>query len=288
MAAVLSASLEAVSLEALEICDEVVASIAADVERQGYAVVDGALGEAHASALRASCLAVEKKASTIAEGTEMTVDGSRRDDVVGWVKESNDETIARHRRAMDGLRERLEAALGLKMDSSSFMTAEYAAGSKGYVRHRDAAPRRPSGRKLTALYYLNPAWAPGDGGELRLWPGSCDEAYLRGAAGAGADLAVAPKNDRLVVFRSPLEHAVLASRARRVALTTWFFNRLELGLELIAEKRALRAKANEEEAQQATKAAEEIFECEVGCGFRGAFDAVAAHEKTCRPAAAAQ
>ena len=63
MAAVLSASLEAVSLEALEICDEVVASIAADVERQGYAVVDGALGEAQRRRVR---LAVEKKASTIA------------------------------------------------------------------------------------------------------------------------------------------------------------------------------------------------------------------------------
>lgn len=278
MAAVLDAAVAAVDLAAepttIDLSDAVVEGIARNIRSDGFAVVDGALGDAHAAALRSSCLAVDKTASTIAEGTKMTVDGKRRDDVIAWLKKSDDAAVAAHRLAMDALRAKLEAALALKMDSSSFMTAQYAAGSAGYVRHRDSAPRRPSGRKLTAIYYLNPAWTDSDGGELRIWPDSCAEAYVGGARDdAGPHRDLAPRHDRLLVFRSALEHAVLPSRADRLALTTWFFNKLELGLELIAEKRALR------------QAREVEYECERGCGFRGGFDAVAAHEATCVAAA---
>ena len=78
---------------------------------------------------------------------------------------------------------------------------------------------------------------------------------------------VEPRNDRLVVFRSSLEHEVLSTNIDRLALTTWFFNRLELGLELIKEKRAAR---------------QDLFECERGCGFRGPFADVEKHEEACK------
>lgn len=213
MAAVLDEAVAAVDLAAepttIDLSDALVEGIARQIRSDGFAVVDGALGDAHAAALRSSCLAVDKAASTIAEGTKMTVDGKRRDDVVAWLKKSDDAAVAAHRAAMDALRAKLEAALALKMDSSSFMTAQYAAGSAGYVRHRDSAPRRPSGRKLTAIYYLNPAWTAADGGELRIWPDSCAEAYVGGARDdAGPHRDLAPRHDRLLVFRSALEHAV--------------------------------------------------------------------------------
>ena len=48
---------------------------------------------------------------------------------------------------------------------------------------------------------------------------------------------------------------------------TWFFNRLELGLELIKEKRDAR---------------QDLFECERGCGFRGPFADVEKHEEACK------
>uniref|UniRef100_A0A7S0TCZ5 Fe2OG dioxygenase domain-containing protein n=1 Tax=Chrysocystis fragilis TaxID=1411660 RepID=A0A7S0TCZ5_9STRA len=131
---------------------------------------------------------------------------------------------------MNALRDALEALLDLRIDSSTFMFAEYAEGSSGYVRHRDAAPTRPSGRKLTLIYYLNPSWTPLAAGNLLLW------------TDRRADpVSLAPLDDRLLVFKSSHEHQVLPSRAPRRAVTTWLYNRLELGLELIAEKRALLA-----------------------------------------------
>ena len=96
-----------------------VSLIVRSVASEGFAVVDGALGDAHASALRVECLGVEKASSTIAEGTSMNVDASRRDDVIAWLKKSDTPAVAAHRRAMDDLRTRLEAVLALKMDSSS-------------------------------------------------------------------------------------------------------------------------------------------------------------------------
>ena len=104
------------------------------------------------------------------------------------------------------------------------------------------------------LYYLNPTWTATAGGELRIWD----------RTNVSRDLA--PRNDRLVVFASSLEHEVLGTRVDRLAVTTWFYNRLELALELVAEKKAAR---------------KDEFECELGCGFRGGFDEVARHEETC-------
>ena len=156
---------------------------------------------------------------------------------------------------MEGLRLQLNNLLNLNTDACSFMCAVYKAGASGYVKHRDSAPTKPSGRKLTAIYYLNPSWHSKAAGELRLWD-ACGGVRL-----------VEPRNDRLVVFRSSLEHEVLSTKIDRLALTTWFFNRLELGLELIKEKRDAR---------------QDLFECEKGCGFRGPFADVERHEETCK------
>ena len=62
----------------------------------------------------------------------------------------------------------------------------------------------------------------------------------------------------------------MRSRSRAVDSTRFrFYNRLEMALELMVEKKA--AAANKDE-----------FECEKGCGFRAGFDEVARHEETCR------
>lgn len=46
------------------------------------------------------------------------------------------------------------------------------------------------GRRLTAILYLNPEWAPAHGGQLRLYPPGAQP------------VDVAPLNDRLVIFES--------------------------------------------------------------------------------------
>lgn len=191
--------------------------IASRLAREGVAVIDYALGAEHARALRSECMALGKKPATIATGARMDVDEHKRDDVVAWLNDVETPAVQRHKAVMEGLREALESRLDYKMDRATFVCAEYAAGSRGYVKHRDAAPTRPSGRKVTAIYYMND-WSVG--GELLVWPGP---------------IKIAPLADRLVVFRSSLEHQVLPTTATRLALTAWFYNRLELGLELLAE-----------------------------------------------------
>lgn len=71
-------------------------------------------------------------------------------------------------------------------------------------------PGKPSRRQLTVIMYLNPQWQPGDGGELVLWP------FLGGA------VTVAPKLDRVAMFRSDLVlHKVLPSVKERFCFTIW-------------------------------------------------------------------
>ncbi|KAJ8607975.1 hypothetical protein CTAYLR_008231 [Chrysophaeum taylorii] len=221
------------------LCIEV---IARRVESEGYVVVDFAMGAAHAAVRlaphprkygnRSSARnrVVSAAQATIATGSRQAVAAEKRDDRIAWLNKASTPAIAAHRLSMEALRGELERALDLRTDASTFMCAEYAEGSRGYVRHRDAAPTRPSGRKLTAIYYLNPSWSPAAAGQLLLWP-------KEGAR--VAPVSIAPLNDRLVVFKSFLEHQVLPSRAPRLAVTAWFYNRLELGLELIAEKSRL-------------------------------------------------
>jgi len=76
-------------------------------------------------------------------------------------------------------------------------------------------PGVPNMRKLTALVYLNPGWAEGDGGELILQP------FLR------ERILIPPLMDRMVVFRSDsMLHSVAPSHARRYCFTAWLDSEL--------------------------------------------------------------
>ena len=69
-------------------------------------------------------------------------------------------------------------------------------------------------RKITALFYLNPHWQPGHGGELVLYP------LPRGR------VMIEPRHDRLVLFAADsMLHRVLPSTAERVCFTLWLFAR---------------------------------------------------------------
>lgn len=57
-------------------------------------------------------------------------------------------------------------------------------------------------RRLTAIWYLNPDWKQGDGGELRLYPWPRET------------VDVAPINDRLVLFSSARLHHRCARERR--------------------------------------------------------------------------
>ena len=76
------------------------------------------------------------------------------------------------------------------------------------LHYDNAGP--PSNRRLTALFYLNPSWKEGDGGELLLCP------WLR------PSVCVPPLHGRIVLFQSDVMlHRVLPNHARRFCFTIW-------------------------------------------------------------------
>lgn len=110
------------------------------------------------------------------------------------------------------------SGIGTLTGRLSHQLARYPGDGTGYVRHRDAypasvtasvasvpTPGTPDGmvckeeatRRLTAIYYLNEAWIPEHGGQLRLYN-----------SGTG-HWDVEPLLDRLVVFRADrVDHEV--------------------------------------------------------------------------------
>ena len=89
--------------------------------------------------------------------------------------------------------------------------AWYAPGT-GYARHVDQ-PQGRDQRKVSLVLYLNDAWTPDAGGELRIFDGN-----------QARDIE--PIAGRLVCFLTEgREHAVLVTRRDRLSITGWFRRR---------------------------------------------------------------
>lgn len=108
----------------------------------------------------------------------------------------------------EALRLELNRTAYLGLQRFDLQLARYDAGAR-YVRHRDAFPGGDN-RRVTAIVYLNEAWCPEHGGQLRLH--------------VEPPVDVEPVLDRLVVFLSArVEHEVLPSNAERWAVTAWYY-----------------------------------------------------------------
>jgi SM-20-related protein len=90
--------------------------------------------------------------------------------------------------------------------------AVFPAGA-GYARHFDRLHGSDL-RAISAALYLNDAWRPEDGGQLRLY------------TGGGRSEDILPIGGRLVVFVSErFEHEVLPATRERMSFTGWFRRR---------------------------------------------------------------
>ena len=81
-----------------------------------------------------------------------------------------------------------------------------------YTMHTDSGSRAESDGQtlsLTALFYLNEKWKPGDGGELRVFP------YPHAAE------VIPPVQGRMVLFEPRMVHDVLPSHRKRFCFTLW-------------------------------------------------------------------
>jgi SM-20-related protein len=185
---------------------------------RGYFLRDGVLGSIAARAIHT---AVEALASAgrlrpagVSRGTTYRVDPATRGDRIAWL--DPDDVPAELAGLWEwflALRDALNRDAYLGLDRLEVQAARYPGDGAGYRRHRDAftaSPGTVSGRRVTTIFYANPAWRPEHGGLLRL--------HLPDGA-----VDVAPLLDRALVFLSErVEHEVLPTWAPRCAVTAWF------------------------------------------------------------------
>ena len=191
---------------------------------RGWFLRDGLLGSPAALAVHAAVLALADagrlRPAGLGRGAGHRIDDTYRSDAIAWVTADDvPPGLVSLWEAFAALRDALNREAYLALGRMEVQVARYPGGA-AYGRHRDAfaepAGGRPN-RRVTAIYYPNPAWAPDDGGALRIHAGD-------------APVDVAPRLDRLLVFLSErVEHEVLPTRSERWAVTAWLRARGPLG-----------------------------------------------------------
>jgi SM-20-related protein len=188
------------------------------LHEQGWFLRDAVLGHSTAMRVRDAVEALAAggrlRPAGMSRGAGHRVDPAVRGDAITWIEP--DETpsgLAPLQAVFLSLRDALNREAYLGLDRMELQIARYPGGGSGYDRHRDAFRAPPGGRpnrRVTAIYYANPAWRSEDGGMLRL--------HLE-----DGPHDVAPVLDRLLVFLSDrVEHEVLPAREPRRAVTAWF------------------------------------------------------------------
>ncbi|KAK9846598.1 hypothetical protein WJX81_007446 [Elliptochloris bilobata] len=186
-----------------------------DAFRQcGYVVVDNFVPRDLATRIRAETHVLQRQgrfteASRFGLGSgaeeKRTVhytDRSARGDHILWLHPGCPPAIgpglAAAVQALQELQEDLTEAMTLRQRAAEYQLALYPGGGAQYVRHRDAFPDDGSEeqqRRVTAILYANPSWAPAHGGKLRLWP-------PRTSGGSGAAAAASAAGSASVRFSS--------------------------------------------------------------------------------------
>jgi SM-20-related protein len=173
---------------------------------------DGLLGAAQVGALREAAERLHAsgtafRAAGVGRGGEHRRDPSARSDETTWLA-PDVPGFAPLFALFESLKGALNRGAYLGLERFDVQLARYDRGAH-YTRHRDAFGGA-AGRRVTAIFYLNPGWEPAQGGPLRVFlPGPVD---------------VAPQADRLVVFLSErVEHEVLPAFGIRYAATAWFY-----------------------------------------------------------------
>jgi len=210
-------------------------SLTERLETSGFVVFDNAAGPAYCATVRQEIMTLfeagllqpskNKLATrrhsdgTVADGHELPKIGVFELDLV-----VNGEVRAEHVLGMapcinkfwleDGpklVRRLTTACPTLALSGIDTIKLQYNNGSGGcFPMHYDTSSSH-SEREMTAILYLNDAWEPGDGGELRVFPFPLEPVDF------------APLNDRLALFNSTeMLHRVMPANAPRVCLSMWF------------------------------------------------------------------
>lgn len=150
------------------------------------------------------------KKAQIGRGQAQHQNDTIRTDTTCWL-DGNDASERDYLASMESLRSYLNRYLYLGLFDYECHFAHYQKGDF-YKKHIDAL-RGNSNRIVTTVFYLNPSWQEGDGGELLLY----------NEEGTEVIETVAPTKGTLAIFLSEkFPHEVLSSVRERYSIAGWF------------------------------------------------------------------
>ena len=182
---------------------------------QAWVVIPEFLNAEQVLQLRAQALsqyaAGRFKPAAVGQGSGKTVQADIRRDAVLWLEDHETGVASEFISWLADLRLALNQALFLSLVEAELHFALYPQG--GFYRKHIDNFRGSSARLVTVILYLNQAWQPHDGGELRL--------YLDDQT-----LDITPEAGKLVLFLSErFAHEVLPTKQERLSLTGWLRRR---------------------------------------------------------------
>ncbi|WP_111643143.1 2OG-Fe(II) oxygenase [Marinimicrobium alkaliphilum] len=187
--------------------------IAVALERDGYIVLPHALDLAAVDGLFLDLKSVDEeefKRAGIGRQSDFQVNPFVRSDRVRWL-DGETPSARVFLDWMEALKLALNRRLFLGLFDYECHYASYPVGAF-YKKHVDAFKGR-SNRVLSTVFYLNPVWQPGDGGELVIYDPNTDQVLEK----------VLPEYGKLVIFLSEeFPHEVLAAQRERYSIAGWF------------------------------------------------------------------
>jgi SM-20-related protein len=187
-----------------------------DLAERGWSRQDIFLPDALTRALAAECrqraAEGELAPAAVGRGPFSEIREGIRGDRIQWIEPGQAQACDDYLLLMDSLREAMNRGLFLGLEDFESHFALYPPGAF-YLKHVDRF-RDDDRRMVSAVLYLNEAWQPEHGGQLRM--------YLDD----GVEQDVVPIGGCLVVFLSgDIPHEVLPATRDRLSLTGWFRRR---------------------------------------------------------------
>jgi len=187
-----------------------------DLAERGWSQQDIFLPDALTRALAAECrqraAEGELAPAAVGRGPFSEIREGIRGDRIQWIEPGQAQACDDYLMLMDSLREAMNRGLFLGLEDFESHFAFYPPGAF-YLKHVDRF-RDDDRRMVSAVLYLNEAWQPEHGGQLRM--------YLDDAV----EQDVVPIGGCLVVFLSgDIPHEVLPATRDRLSLTGWFRRR---------------------------------------------------------------
>jgi len=187
-----------------------------DLAVQGWSQQNIFLPEALTLELAAEChkraAEGELAPAAVGRGPFQEIREGIRGDHIQWLEPGEVVACDSYLELMDSLRVAMNRGLFLGLEDFESHFAMYPPGAF-YLKHVDRF-RDDDRRMVSAVIYLNNAWLPEHGGQLRM--------YLKG----DVEYDVVPAGGCLVVFLSgEIPHEVLPATRERLSLTGWFRRR---------------------------------------------------------------